>query len=172
MLIFIISLLVVIFLGACENLPLQVPVTADVGVKALEKARDVIGAPYVLGARGPDEFDCSGLITWAYKKALGKDDIFRVNNKKARDVNMQDLWQYNVVALEKGDIMPGDIVFITIDGKRITHGGLFIRWIDDNEFEFINAFSYYGKVVIDTWNIEGLKRGQYFVGAGRLTITY
>ena len=44
MLIFIISLLVVIFLGACENLPLQVPVTADVGVKALEKARDVIGS--------------------------------------------------------------------------------------------------------------------------------
>ncbi len=85
---------------------------------------------------------------------------------------MQDLWQYNVVALEKGDIMPGDIVFITIDGKKITHGGLFIRWIDDNEFEFINASSYYGKVVIDTWNIEGLKRGQYFVGAGRLTITY
>lgn len=27
-----------------------------------------IGCPYVWGAAGPDEFDCSGLVTWAYAK--------------------------------------------------------------------------------------------------------
>lgn len=27
-----------------------------------------IGCPYVWGAEGPDTFDCSGLVTWAYRK--------------------------------------------------------------------------------------------------------
>ena len=27
-----------------------------------------IGCPYVWGAEGPDSFDCSGLVTWAYRQ--------------------------------------------------------------------------------------------------------
>ncbi len=65
---------------------------------------------------------------------------------------------------------PGDIVFITHNGDRITHGGLFIRWISDDQFEFINASSYFGEVVIDTWPRDGDKRDQWYVGAGRLVV--
>ena len=27
-----------------------------------------IGCPYIWGAEGPDSFDCSGLVTWAYRQ--------------------------------------------------------------------------------------------------------
>lgn len=31
-------------------------------------ARSKIGCPYVWGAKGPDEFDCSGFVAWCYKQ--------------------------------------------------------------------------------------------------------
>jgi len=135
-------------------------------------ALGVAGRPYVWGARGPDEFDCSGLITWAYKRALAEATIFRVGNQRTNDATMQDLWQYNIIPLLPADMLPGDIVFITSEQDRITHGGLFIRWVGDDEFEFINASSYHGRVVVDTWPVDGLKREQWFVGAGRLKVAY
>ncbi|GGK66416.1 C40 family peptidase [Nocardia camponoti] len=36
---------------------------------ALNAALSKIGAPYVYGAAGPDAFDCSGLVQWAYAQA-------------------------------------------------------------------------------------------------------
>lgn len=135
-------------------------------------ALGVAGRPYVWGARGPDEFDCSGLITWVYKRALGRATIFRISNQRTSDATMQDLWQYNIIPLLPRDMLPGDIVFITNDRTRITHGGLFIGWVDDNEFEFVNASSYHGQVAIDIWPVDGLKREQWFVGAGRLKVAY
>lgn len=152
--------------------PHQAPVPDAACADALEEALGVTGAPYVWGARGPDEFDCSGLITWAYKKALRSDAIFRVGNQQTTDASMQDLWRHNVIPLLPADMRPGDIVFITSDSNMITHGGLFIGWVDDNEFEFVNASSYHGQVAIDIWPVDGLKREQWFVGAGRLKVAY
>jgi cell wall-associated NlpC family hydrolase len=39
-----------------------------VGSQALDVARTKIGADYVWGASGPSNFDCSGLVQWAYKQ--------------------------------------------------------------------------------------------------------
>jgi len=39
------------------------------GGRALAAAESKIGAPYVWGATGPDSFDCSGLVQWAYSQA-------------------------------------------------------------------------------------------------------
>lgn len=39
------------------------------GDVALDAARSKIGADYVWGASGPANFDCSGLVQWAYKQA-------------------------------------------------------------------------------------------------------
>ncbi|MDJ0108516.1 C40 family peptidase [Rhodococcus erythropolis] len=39
------------------------------GGRALAAAESKIGAPYVWGATGPDSFDCSGLVQWAYAQA-------------------------------------------------------------------------------------------------------
>ncbi len=40
-----------------------------VGDKAVEAAAGKIGSPYVWGASGPNSFDCSGLVQWAFKQA-------------------------------------------------------------------------------------------------------
>ncbi len=47
--------------------PLSPQVTP--AAKAVQAAESKIGAPYVYGASGPDSFDCSGLVQWAYKQA-------------------------------------------------------------------------------------------------------
>ncbi|KAF0959679.1 MULTISPECIES: C40 family peptidase [unclassified Rhodococcus (in: high G+C Gram-positive bacteria)] len=39
------------------------------GSQALAAAESKIGSPYVWGATGPNSFDCSGLVQWAYKQA-------------------------------------------------------------------------------------------------------
>ena len=36
-------------------------------------ALEQVGKPYVWGASGPNKFDCSGLVMWAYKNAAGID---------------------------------------------------------------------------------------------------
>lgn len=39
-----------------------------VGGQALDIARSKVGAEYVWGASGPSNFDCSGLVQWAYRQ--------------------------------------------------------------------------------------------------------
>ncbi|WP_327119376.1 C40 family peptidase [Streptomyces sp. NBC_01341] len=39
------------------------------GAAALMAARQALGRPYVWGANGPEGFDCSGLMQWAYAQA-------------------------------------------------------------------------------------------------------
>lgn len=150
----------------------QTIVSLNVAEKALNNALNVEGYPYSWGARGPDEFDCSGLITWAYKRAVGRTDIFREGNTIMSEATIWGLWLYNTERLLPEALAPGDIVFITNTDGSATHGGLFVRWLSEDELEFINASSYYGTVVIDSWPIVGTKRGQWFVGGGRLKIVY
>ncbi|WP_439956345.1 C40 family peptidase [Nocardia nova] len=40
----------------------------SVGERALEAAESKIGSTYRSGAAGPDAFDCSGLVQWAYRQ--------------------------------------------------------------------------------------------------------
>jgi len=42
---------------------------SSVGEQAVRAAESKLGSPYVYGASGPDAFDCSGLVQWAYKQA-------------------------------------------------------------------------------------------------------
>lgn len=42
--------------------------TSGSGGEAVRAALTRIGAPYVWGATGPDQFDCSGLMVWAYQQ--------------------------------------------------------------------------------------------------------
>lgn len=39
------------------------------GQRAVEAAQSKLGAPYVYGAAGPNAFDCSGLVQWAFAQA-------------------------------------------------------------------------------------------------------
>lgn len=41
----------------------------SIGERAAAAAESKVGSPYVWGASGPNAFDCSGLIQWAYSQA-------------------------------------------------------------------------------------------------------
>lgn len=142
----------------------------SVRTAALDAAFAGMGSPYVWAANGPDGFDCSGLIVWAYRNAVGKNRIFRGERGFQSDMAMDGFYRTGTIAVEPADLAPGDIVFITSSRFSITHGGIFVRWAAPGEIEFINASSYYDAVVIDTIPVDGRVRGQWFAGAGRVLL--
>lgn len=140
----------------------------EVAERALAYALDKVGCPYVWGGQGPDEFDCSGLVIWAYTEAYPRLQLLNQCQEVVNDVTADELWRYNVLHILPGEMRKGDLVFITNTTEKITHVGLFIRWVDEDTFEFVNASSFFMKVADDTWPLQGIKREQWFVGAGRM----
>jgi cell wall-associated NlpC family hydrolase len=47
----------------------ELATTAVAGDIAVAAARSKLGAPYASGGTGPNTFDCSGLVKWAYQQA-------------------------------------------------------------------------------------------------------
>lgn len=160
-----------VLLTGCST-PYQVAISEAQSQEVLNVALDQIEKSYVWGGRGPDEFDCSGLLTWSIKQVIGEQKVFRVGNFKTTDATMQDLYDWNVILITPQKVRPGDIVFITNDRRKVTHGGLFVSWIDETQFNFINASSRLGKVALDTWSINKTIREQWFVAFGRIQISY
>ena len=69
---------------------------AQIAVKA---ALTKLGKPYVWGAKGPNQFDCSGLTHWAYAQAgitLGPDTYTQIHNGPA---------------VPHGHVEAGDLIF-------------------------------------------------------------
>ena len=66
---------------------------------AVRAALSRLGSPYVWGAAGPDRFDCSGLVMWAYAQsgvALPRTTYDQINEG---------------VAVPRSQVRPGDLVF-------------------------------------------------------------
>jgi cell wall-associated NlpC family hydrolase len=74
------------------------PATARAAV-AVRAALSRLGRPYVWGAPGPDRFDCSGLVQWAYAQAgvqLGRTTYQQINDG---------------IPVPRSLVRPGDLVF-------------------------------------------------------------
>ncbi|MDO3649952.1 NlpC/P60 family protein [Nocardia mangyaensis] len=80
------------------------------GTSALAAALTRVGDPYVWGATGPDRFDCSGLVQWAFKQ-VGK-NVPRTSSAQAG---------YGT-PVAKDDLQPGDVVLFYSD---ISHVGIY-----------------------------------------------
>lgn len=145
----------------------------EVGVKdaklALDAALAKQGSTYEWGGNGPDGFDCSGLIVWAYWQALGRRDLFYDGYGAVPDSSMQTLYNYNVRRISVEQVTPGDLIFITYDDSFISHGGLVVA-VNDTTVQFINASCYYGKVAVDEWELSDTVRGQWIEAFGRLKV--
>jgi cell wall-associated NlpC family hydrolase len=163
-------LLVILFSG-CVKVPNQIVLDTVTANKALDVAIKQIGKPYVFWGRGSEEFDCSGLIVWSYKQVYSKLK-FRDGNRVVGDVSMNTLWKYNVEKISLSSIEPGDVIFITDTETRITHGGLFIQWVDEKNLRMVHASSFKQKVDFDEWPVEGRIRDQWLVGAGKIKTVY
>ena len=87
------------------------PLVSNVETIALRYALDKVGDPYVWGAAGPDAFDCSGLVVWAY----AQEGISLPHYTGS-------LWNSGM-HVSRDQLQAGDLVFFFAD---ISHVGIYI----------------------------------------------
>jgi cell wall-associated NlpC family hydrolase len=90
---------------------ITIPGGNSVGTKALNAALSRRGDPYIWGAAGPSEFDCSGLVMWAYEQEGIQLDHYT-----------GDQWTEGA-HVSRNQLEPGDLVFFYAD---ISHVGLYL----------------------------------------------
>ncbi len=90
---------------------INIPTANTVGAQALQAALTRVGDPYVWGAAGPGQFDCSGLVVWAF----AREGI-------ALPHYTGSLWNSGM-HVARSDLEPGDLVFFFSD---ISHVGIYI----------------------------------------------
>ena len=84
---------------------------AAVRTSAMQRALGKVGSPYRYGAAGPNAFDCSGLVNWAYKGS-GK-SLPRSSSALSRIGT----------PVSKSALQPGDLVFFY---KPVSHVGIYV----------------------------------------------
>jgi cell wall-associated NlpC family hydrolase len=89
---------------------LPVPANGRAGT-AVQVAMAQLGDPYVWGAEGPNSFDCSGLMLYAW----GKAGVSLSHSSKAQASEGR--------RISKSQLMPGDLVFYY---SPISHVGMYI----------------------------------------------
>jgi cell wall-associated NlpC family hydrolase len=136
---------------------------------ALGRAMTRLNFPYVYGGKGPDRFDCSGLVVWSYQ-AADPGLKFRRKREVAGYANADELWRYNVKRISPGKMKPGDLVFFTDNFWTVSHTGLFVAWVNPDEFQYIHASSSKRRVTISVWSMRRKVPGFRFVGVGKLII--
>lgn len=111
------------------------------GESAAMVALAQMGKPYVLNDLGPDTFDCSGLVLYAYA-TLGM-DVLHFANGVANDDQYETFEKIE-------DARIGDLFFFdTIENNKrpVDHVGICI-----GDGRFVHASSTAGEVTIATWN--------------------
>jgi len=80
---------------------------AGTGGDVCRAAISKLGAPYVLGAKGDDKFDCSGLVCWAINQV----DPDLGAHFWARAADQAFYCHINDMEIEQSELQPGDLVF-------------------------------------------------------------
>lgn len=92
-------------------------VSVGTALTALHDAESQIGKPYQWGAAGPNTYDCSGLVMWAYGQVGVHLDHFT-----------GDQWNEGA-HVSRSELRPGDLVFFatnTSDASTIHHVGMYV----------------------------------------------
>lgn len=86
--------------------------------RAVEIALDQLGKPYRYGAAGPDSFDCSGLVLYAF----GRAGFGGIPHRADLQYFLTD------VHPARNDLKPGDLVFFSKPGtpEGIHHNGIYV----------------------------------------------
>ena len=123
------SLLLLLFCVCCIKLCAEDTSPAEAQVmreQFVTESKKHVGAPYVLGAIGPDKFDCSGLVYYTARESI----------KKQLPRTAKALYNYCRIVPDK-DKEIGDLLFFkTNNTAPITHVGIYI-----GNNQFISAIS-------------------------------
>lgn len=116
------------------------------GSDVLNVALTKVGVPYVLGAKGPNRFDCSGLVYWS---------INEIDPELGRNLYTSAGYQYkyckeNNFLVGESEIQPGDLIFwykpnCTCGAKyaEVHHTGFYL-----GDGMILDASSSNGRVII------------------------
>lgn len=85
------------------------PPSSRAGI-AVRAALSRLGRPYVWGATGPDQFDCSGLTQWSYARAG-----IHLDRTTYQQI-------YDGVPVPRAQVRPGDLVFPTAGHVQLAIG--------------------------------------------------
>jgi cell wall-associated NlpC family hydrolase len=83
------------------------PVPSPAGLSALAVATTQAGKPYLWGGTGPDSWDCSGLVQWAFGQ-VGV-SLPRTTWEQAKVGISVPLWA----------LMPGDVIILNSDASHV-----------------------------------------------------
>ncbi|HEB67335.1 MAG TPA: NlpC/P60 family protein [Gammaproteobacteria bacterium] len=140
----------VALLGGCSGAPVRQHGNDEaMRERLLAIAMEMLGTPYRYGGRSPREgFDCSGLVQYTHRQA-------------GIDVPRTARAQYNASKpVSRRRLRPGDLVFFRIDGRRISHVGIYL-----GDGRFIHAPSSGRKVT--TARLDDPYWRRHYSGAGR-----
>ncbi|MGC4963120.1 C40 family peptidase [Gordonia sp. DT218] len=93
--------------GSSGSMEIYLPISTPAGVQALNAAVTQIGKPYKWGGTGPNSWDCSGLVQWAFRTAGIQ--LPRVSQQQARVGH----------AIPFGALAPGDIMIFWRDASHV-----------------------------------------------------
>ena len=123
------SFMLLVFCVCCVKLCAEDTTAAEAQVmreQFVTESKKYVGCPYVLGAVGPDKFDCSGLVYYCARESI----------KKQLPRTAKALYNYCRIVPDK-DKEIGDLLFFkTNDTAPITHVGIYI-----GNNQFISAIS-------------------------------
>lgn len=123
--------LVLIFITGCAPKKVKTyEYISDIRSEVVQSAVNMLGKPYKNGAKGPDSFDCSGLVYYVYRKSgvllpVSTDKLIRTGYE-----------------IQRSGVLPGDLVFFKT--KKDLHAGIML-----NRKEFIHASKSRGVAVDD-----------------------
>lgn len=95
-----------------EPAPSSAPAPRANAQVAVDAALSKLGAPYLWGATGPDRFDCSGLMVWAWAQA----GVSLPRTSHGQFTNLR--------SVSRSELQPGDLVFA--GSPRVHHVGMYI----------------------------------------------
>ncbi|MQA16378.1 MAG: glycoside hydrolase [Pseudonocardiaceae bacterium] len=96
--------------GGQSDLPISVP-GSGAAAEALRAALEQQGDPYSWGADGPDSFDCSGLVYWAYQQAGV--ELPRSSSEQAA----------TGTSVSRSQLQPGDLIALY---SPVSHIGVYV----------------------------------------------
>ncbi|MPZ67073.1 MAG: glycoside hydrolase [Pseudonocardiaceae bacterium] len=104
---------------AVPEIPSDVVPGGGFGPEAVRAALDKQGSPYSWGAGGPDEFDCSGLTSWAYEQV-------GVSLPRSSSAQAQ-----TGTAVSQSQLQPGDLIALY---SPVSHIGMYV-----GDGQYVNA---------------------------------